>query len=361
MTAIEPVDATAGQVTAAAGATIADLQDSARDAGFLYPVDLASRGSATIGGTVATNAGGLRVLRYGATRAQVMGLQAVLADGNVLDRMEGLTKDNTGYDLPGLLTGSEGTLAIVTAARLRLVSPPVHRATALLGLASLDDALSLLERLRPLPSLDAIEAFFEEGMDLVCRHTGAPRPFPGSHGCYLVVECAAQADPAVELAEILSNAREVQAAAFGQDRAQRAGLWRYREAHTESISAAGVPHKLDVTLPLARMAEFEQRVREAVVKAVPGARAILFGHLGDGNLHVNILGPADDDERADDAVLRLVASLGGSISAEHGIGVAKAPWLHLTRSPADIAAMRAIKKALDPHGILNPGVIFGAR
>jgi FAD/FMN-containing dehydrogenase len=121
-----------------------------------------------------------------------------------------------------------------------------------------------------------------------------------------------------------------------------------------------VPHKLDVTLPLSRMAEFERRVRNAVREAVPGASAILFGHLGDGNLHVNVLGPADDDERADDAVLRLVASLGGSISAEHGIGIAKAPWLHLTRSPADIAAMRAIKQALDPRGILNPGVIFGA-
>ena len=360
ISAVDPVDTTAGQVTAAAGATIADLQDRARDAGFLYPVDLASRGSATVGGTVATNAGGLRVLRYGATRAQVMGVQAVLADGSIVERMDGLTKDNTGYDLPGLLTGSEGTLAIVTATRLRLVNPPARRATTLLGLDSIEDALALLARLRMLASLDAIETFFEEGMALVCRHTGVSRPFPEEHGCYLLVECAGPADPAVELAEALSDAPEVRAAAFGEDRVQREALWRYREAHTESIGAAGVPHKLDVTLPLSRMAEFERRVRNAVREAVPGASAILFGHLGDGNLHVNVLGPADDDERADDAVLRLVASLGGSISAEHGIGIAKAPWLHLTRSPADIAAMRAIKQALDPRGILNPGVIFGA-
>ncbi len=313
----EPVNTMAAQVTAGAGVTITTVQQAAREAGLMYGVDLASRDSATVGGTIATNAGGLRVLRYGATRAQLMGIEAVLPNGEVIERMNGLAKDNTGYDLAGLLTGSEGTLGVVTRAILRLWNPPTSRATALVGLESIADAITLLGRLRGLASLDAIETFFEDGMALVCGHTGMSRPFPGTHGCYLLVECAGQTDPAEELAALLDASPEVKAAAFAQERPQREALWRYREAHTESISANGVPHKLDVTLPLARMVEFEAAVRGAVEAASPGARAILFGHLGDGNLHVNVLGPADDDERADDAVLRLVASLGGSISAEH--------------------------------------------
>ncbi len=356
----EPVDTMAAQVTAGAGVTIATVQQAARDAGLMYGVDLASRDSATVGGTIATNAGGLRVLRYGATRAQLMGIEAVLPNGEIIERMTGLAKDNTGYDLAGLLTGSEGTLAVVTRAILRLWNPPTSRATALVGVDSIAGAIALLGRVRGLASLDAIETFFDDGMALVCDHTGMNRPFPGAYPCYLLIECAGQSDPAEELASLLDGSPEVRAAAFAQERPQREALWRYREAHTESISANGVPHKLDVTLPLSRMVEFESAVRGAVEQATPGARAILFGHLGDGNLHVNVLGPADDDERADDAVLRLVASLGGSISAEHGIGVAKAPWLHLTRSPADIATMRAIKSALDPRGIMNPGAIFGS-
>jgi FAD/FMN-containing dehydrogenase len=160
------------------------------------------------------------------------------------------------------------------------------------------------------------------------------------------------------MTEVLVGCPQVDESALASDAVGRARLWDYRERHTESISAEGIPHKLDVTLPLAKLAEFESRVRGAISDAVPQARPILFGHAGDGNLHVNILGLDPDDERADDAVLRLVASLGGSISAEHGIGVAKLAWLHLTRSDADIAAMRAIKQALDPDGLLNPGVIF---
>jgi len=357
---LEPVDTVAGQVTAEAGVTIARLQDHVRDAGWLYPVDLASRDSATVGGTIATNAGGIRVLRYGPTRAQVAGIECVLPNGEIISRMSGLTKDNTGYDLAGLFTGSEGTLGIVTKARLKLSPPMPARTAALLALRDTAAGLSLLQRLREaLPSLEAIEAFYEEGLRLVCGHTGLPRPFAGGHGCYLLVECAAREDPGMDLAAALAVAPEVVDSVMGIERPQRDRIWRYREAHTESISAAGVPHKLDVTLPLGRMAAFEAEVRQCVADAVPGARAILFGHLGDGNLHVNVLGPAAEDERADDAVLRLAASYGGSISAEHGIGVAKAPWLHLTRSEADIAAMRAIKHALDPGGMMNPGVIFG--
>jgi FAD/FMN-containing dehydrogenase len=173
-----------------------------------------------------------------------------------------------------------------------------------------------------------------------------------------LLECASARDESADLVDVLAGCEAIRDSALGADAADRTRLWAYRERHTEAISAEGIPHKLDVTLPLARLPEFEQRVRAAILRVAPAARPILFGHAGDGNLHVNILGLDPDDERADDAVLRLVAELGGSISAEHGIGVAKRPWLELTRSPQDIAAMRAIKRALDPRGILNPGVIF---
>jgi FAD/FMN-containing dehydrogenase len=356
---IEAVDRLAGHVVAGAGATIAALQQHARRAGLDYPVDLASRDSATVGGTIATNAGGIRVLRYGSTRAQVVGLEAVLADGSLVSRMEGLAKDNSGYDLPGLLTGSEGTLGVVTRAVLRLAPLLERRAVALLALGGTGSALEVAARLRAhLPSLEAVEVFYEGGLDLVCAHTGSARPFARPYPCYLVVECAAHDDPADGLAAVLASAPGIIESAFASDPVRQRALWRYREAHTEAISAAGVPHKLDVTLPLGRLEQFAHEAPGAVHEAHPGARVILFGHLADGNLHVNTLGPGPEEDAADDAVLRLVARLGGSISSEHGIGVAKARWLHLTRSPADIAAMRAIKAALDPRGLLNPGVIF---
>jgi FAD/FMN-containing dehydrogenase len=352
-------DSVSGEITAGAGVTLAALQEHVRPAGWAFGVDLASRDSATIGGMVATNAGGIRVIRYGGMRQQLLGIEAVTAAGDVVSRLPGLMKDNTGYDLAQLLAGSEGTLAIVTAVRLRLVPRLLQRAVALLAVPSLGAALEVVAAVRgAMPSLEAAEVFFPEGVDLVCRHGGLAPPFQGQVGCYVLVECASRRDESVELAEVLASCSEIQDSGLATDAAGRQRLWAYRERHTEAINAEGVPHKLDVTLPLARLVEFEQRVRPAVQSAAPGATPILFGHAGDGNLHVNILGLDPDDERADDAVLRLVAELGGSISAEHGIGVAKRAWLHLTRSTADIAMMRAIKSALDPQGILNPGVIF---
>lgn len=357
--AIEDLDPVAGEVTAGAGVTLAALQQAARAAGWDFGVDLASRDSATIGGMIATNAGGVRVLRYGPTRHQLIGIEAVLADGRVIRRLPGLLKDNSGYDLPGLFAGSEGTLAVITRARLRLIPPRPARAVALLGLDSLADALQLLRGLRAaVPPLEAAEVFFPEGLELVLRHTALPPPFPGPHGCYLLIEAAARHDPVPALAAALESCIDPGRALLAADRPSRDRLWAYRERHTEAISAAGIPHKLDVTLPLARLPEFEAAVRRRLAEVAPSARPILFGHAGDGNLHVNILGPDADDDRPDAAVLELVASLGGSISAEHGIGIAKKPYLNLTRSPADISAMRAIKQALDPGGILNPGVIL---
>jgi FAD/FMN-containing dehydrogenase len=359
LNALEPVDAVAAEVTVGAGVTLATLQRHVRAAGFNFGVDLASRDSATIGGMIATNAGGIRVLRYGSMRHQVVGIEAVRADGAIVRRMPGLTKDNTGYDLPGLFTGSEGTLGIVTAARLRLVPQLTARATALLAVENVAAALAVLGRVRGLPSLEAVEIFFREGVELVCRHTGLPLPFGKAHSTYLLVECAAQQDPTDSLTAALEGAPYLDSAVTNEAR-QRDALWAYRERHTEAINAEGVPHKLDVALPLARLGEFATGVRARLSAAAPEARPILFGHIADGNIHVNVLGLALDDDRGTDAVLRFVAELGGSISAEHGIGIAKTRWLHLTRTPEDIATMRAIKAALDPANMLNPGVIFDA-
>jgi len=357
---ITDIDAVAGELTAGAGVTAAAVQEAALSQGWTLGVDLASRDSATIGGMIATNAGGIRVLRYGAMRRQVLGFEAVLADGRVIRRMSGLVKDNSGYDLAQLLAGSEGTLAVITASRLRLVPALPRRSVALLAFESLQAALPAVARARAkLASLEAAEAFFHDGVELVCRHSGLALPFSAPHPCYVLLETASQRDETADLVGVLAGLEGVLDSALATDRAQRDRLWAYRERHTESINAEGVPHKLDVTLPASRLVEFERRVRGAITETVASARPVLFGHVGDGNLHVNILGLDADDERADDAVLRLVAGLGGSISAEHGIGIAKIPWLHLTRGPADIMTMRAIKEALDPGNLLNPGVIFG--
>jgi FAD/FMN-containing dehydrogenase len=358
LTALDPVDPVSAQVTAGAGVTLERLQQHAAAAGLSFGVDHGARSGATVGGMVATNAGGAQVLRHGTMRAQVMGIEAVLADGRVIRRLAGLLKDNAGYDLTHLLVGSEGTLAVITAARLRLVQRPAHVVTALLGLGSTGDAVDVMWALRDrVPSLNAVEIFYADGLDLVCGHRGLAAPFAARHPVYVVAECAASADPLQELADALEQTRVLDVA-VADDTARRRALWTYREAHNEAIAATGIPHKLDVTVRLGDIVAFEQRVRAVVDEAAPGARTILYGHLGDGNLHVNVIGPEPDDERVDEAVLELVGEFGGSISAEHGVGVAKRRWLHLTRSPEEIAVMVAVKDAFDPHGILNPGVLL---
>jgi len=356
---LDPVDLVAAQVTAGAGVPLARLQEAATAAGLDFPVDLAARDSATVGGMVATNAGGLHVLRYGAMRAQVIGVEAVLADGSVVSRLSGLVKDNTGYDLSQLLVGSEGTLGIVTAARLRLVAAHPERVVALLGLPGTAEAVAVVDSLRRrVEGLQAAELFFDDGLELVRAHGGLPAPLSQPWTAYLVVECAGLTDPSEALFEVLAELDLPESAtAVATEPAGRARLWAYRERHTEAISALGVPHKLDVTLPQSRLAEFSVEVRRVVEEAAPGSTVVLFGHVGDGNLHVNVVGPPPHDESVDDAVLRLVAAMHGSISAEHGIGRAKMRWLPLARSDSELAAMRALKTALDPDGLFNPGVL----
>ena len=359
LSAVGLADATAGQLTAGAGATLSDLHRAAAAAGWAYGVDMASRDSATVGGTVATNAGGTRVLRHGDTRAQVLGIEAVLGDGSVVSHLGGLVKDNTGYHLPSLLCGSEGTLAVVTAARLRLVPRADERVTALVAFGAVADAVAAAGSLRrALASLDAAELLLDPGLALVCSVTGRGRPFPSAHGAYLLVEAADASSPLDDLAGAVESLAGAEDVAVAVDSVRAADLWHYREAHTEAIATLGPAHKLDVAVPADALAAFVDAVPAVVAAVAPRARTWLFGHVCDGNVHVNVTGVAPGDAAVDDAVLRRVAALGGSISAEHGIGTAKRAWLGLGRSPAEIAAFRAVKRALDPDGILNPNVLL---
>ena len=353
---IGDIDTDAGQVTAGAGVAVAALNAAALQADMVYGVDLASRDSATIGGTIATNAGGVNVVRYGSTREQVIGIEAVLADGRVLRRMQPLAKDSTGYDLPGLLTGSEGTLGIITAARVRLHPLQRERVVALMGVQSTAEALSILRAVRRLPSLHAVEWFHRKGMDVVRAHTGAPDPLPREYPTYVLVECAAATDPSEELAAALDTCSAIGDIAVGRDRGDRERLWSYRERAAESLSAAGIVLKYDVGVPPDRLVAFEEQA--AQLCADIGGELFLYGHLAECNVHANVLEADPEDKALDDAILRLVAAMGGTISAEHGVGIAKRPWLHLTRDEVDRAAMGAVKSALDPAGLLNPGVLL---
>jgi FAD/FMN-containing dehydrogenase len=359
MSAVGPVDHGSGQLTAEAGVTVADLQAAAKGAGWAYPIDLASRDSATVGGTIATNAGGLRVIRFGDTRRHLVGVEAVLGTGAVVSHLGGLRKDNTGYHLPGLFCGSEGTLGVVTAARFDLVPALDHQAVALVAFDDVRGAIDAAVALRRgMPALSAAEIFFDDGLELVCASSGLHRPFASPHVSYLLVEAMAAADPTGDLADMVASLSDVADVAVAPDSVRAAGLWRYREGHTEAINRVGVPHKLDVTLPAEGFVEFVAQVRELVGDVAPGSRTWLFGHAGDGNIHVNVTGLGNEDERVDDAVLRIAASFGGSISAEHGIGAAKRRWLTLNRSDDEIATFRAIKRALDPSSVMNPNVLL---
>ena len=355
LSALGEVDRTTAQVEAGAGVTLGALQEHARAAGFDAGMDFAARDSATLGGIASTDAGGLVALRHGTARSRVAGLEAVLGDGTVVRRMSGLLKDNAGYALPALLIGSEGTLGVITRVRWKLVTPSTERVAALVPLDSIEAAAELLGVLRTrVASLEAVEFFLPEGLELVSSYLGVDAPV-GDAAVYLIVEAAGPVDPTEELAEVLPED-----ALVADDTASRRRMWRLRESHTEAIAAAGVAHKIDVGVPLTALGEFLTRVPAVVAELAPDARTILFGHLADGNVHVNLLGVDAAGDAVDEAVLRLVAELGGTISAEHGVGIAKAPYLGLVRGADEIGAMRAIKDALDPARLLNPGVVLSS-
>jgi FAD/FMN-containing dehydrogenase len=346
-----PVDQEASQVTVGAGVTLQRVADA--DPDLDLGILIASRDSATVGGAVATNAGGLRVLRFGPMRAQLRGIEAVLADGTVVSHLAGLAKDNTGYDYPSLLAGSEGTLAVVTQARLRLVPRLRDTVTALAGLHDLDELHALARQaVRAVPGLVSAEFFTSSGLDILVARAGLAPPLATRTAAYLLLE-ASGPGALDDLADVIGD-REV---AVAESAAARARLWSYRERHPEAAGFLGVPIKLDVSVPAGQWVRLASEAAAVVAAVDPGAAVVTFGHVADGNLHVNIVPAEAADGRHEDALLSFVASLGGSISAEHGIGALKARWLPLARTEAELALFARIRSAFDPAGTLNPNVL----
>lgn len=354
--ALGPVDGLSGQVTVGAGATLEAVQDHVGPSGLELPIDLAARSGATIGGMVATNAAGALAARYGAMRSHVAGLEAVLGDGRVLRRLNGLLKDTAGYDLPATLVGSEGTLAAITQVRLRLTRRPRRRMSAMVGVPDMGRAVGLTVHLRARLGgiLEAADVFDAAGMELACGRLRAGNPLGCDHPLYVIIEVADDDEPLEALADALADEPAVAVA----EGSRREELWSFREVLNEAVGAEGVALKLDVSVSIGALEAFVGQLRALLARELPHARLVLWGHLADGNLHVNLLGCDPDDHRGEELVLRLVADAGGSISAEHGIGIAKRDWLHLTRSPTEIALMRAIKHAFDPAGVLGPGRVL---
>jgi FAD/FMN-containing dehydrogenase len=360
-TEVGSVDESTGQLPVGAGVTLATVQATAVRAGWEMPLDLGARDGATVGGLVATDAGGAMALAHGTMRERVAGLAVVLPDGRVAERLGGLLKDNAGYSWPSLMVGSEGTLGIITSVLVRLLPRRAARVAALFAVRGVNDAMQLPITLRRLaPSLEAADFFLDEGVTVVERQLDdICLPLQRRTPCYVVVECVGATDPMPEVAEAAEAAEDVivdQAAA--DDTAGRREIWRLREALPEALVRAGVPVKVDVAVPLTAVARFTDEVSAVVASAASGAETVLWGHLGDGNVHVNVLDAQDASVAVEERVLRLAAELGGTVSAEHGIGVSKAQHLALVRSPEELELLRALKTAVDPAGSMNPGVVF---
>lgn len=348
LTGIGEIDTTDKRVRVGAGVTLAALQRAAADARLLFGVDLAARDSATVGGMASTNAGGLRTVRYGNMREQVLGLEVALPDGTVLQRDSRVRSDNTGYDMASLFVGAEGTLGVITALDLRLHPVPAHRATALCGFGDLDALVTAARALRDVPSIAALEL-----VDGRAASLGVSLPVDGDW--LLLVELAGNSEQTAILAGALAHLPMLGEPVVGVDTQDQQRLWRLREVLTETIARFGVPLKFDVSLPLSEIPRFA-----AAARGLAGdATTILFGHIGEGNLHLNLLGCGAEDEAARyAAMMDLIAAHGGNVSSEHGVGSVKRTYLAMSRTPADIAVMRAIKSALDPTGYLNPAVLF---
>jgi len=352
------VDRLALQVSVDAGVTIEQLQTAVASHGLRYGVDFGGRGSATVGGTIATNAGGLNVLRHGMTRAQVIGVEVVLGTGEIIGLMSGLVKNNTGYSIPDMMCGSEGTLGVITKARLRLIADQPFRQTALLAFDNVDAAVAATAQLRvALPGLEAAELMLADGVSLVCEEFELSAPLGGTHPVFLLVETASESDDLERLIQHVAELDGVADTAIAADERQRQLLWRLRDDHTTAINRVGVPCKFDVTLPHDQIAAFIPEVKNLIAALAPTSTTWIFGHVGDGNLHVNVTG-LDGDDVLDKSVYELVIAMGGSISAEHGIGTAKSAYLPMQRSAAELNLMRGLKAVCDPNGILNPSVIF---
>jgi FAD/FMN-containing dehydrogenase len=371
--AIREVDPHAEVMICEAGVTLAEAQAAALAADRLFPLSLASEGTCTIGGNVSTNAGGVTVIAYGNMRDLVTGVEAVLADGRVVHGLSKLRKDNTGYDVKSLFVGSEGTLGIVTAASLRLFPNPRTRATAFVGLASPERALELLgvARERLGGGITSFELIGRMAYDITVGNKLARAPLTGAHPWYVLIEASSQIAQGLDeaFAGALEAALErgvIEDAAIAASLDQRHEFWKLRDSIPEAQVREGGSIKHDVSVPLAAVPAFLREADAAVRALIPGCRPVPFGHLGDGNIHYNVSQPVGADTKAflarwyemNDAVHAVVAKFGGSISAEHGIGVMKRKLLPLVKDPVALDLMRALKRTLDPNGILNPGKVL---
>ncbi len=379
MRRIDEVDRLGATVRVQAGAITEAVHAHCAPHGLTWPVDFASKGSSTVGGNIATNAGGVKVIRYGLTRQWVLGLEVVLANGQVLSGPGALEKNNTGLDLRQLFIGSEGTLGVVTEATLKLTRLPGITTVMLFGVRDVAGVLRLFREARSGPfTISAYEFFSQRCLDRVVAHRNLRPPFPEPSDYYVLLEVEGEGSTDADAARLAERLEPWIERVFGEDLAtngtlaQHSGeardLWALREGISESLSATGLLHKNDVSLPIAALDAFAADLEQLFSVRYPGWEVCLFGHVGDGNLHINVMKPAAMDraefftktKEADRDLFAIVQRHGGSISAEHGIGILKKPFLSFTRSAIELDVMRAVKRALDPNGILNPGKILDA-
>ncbi len=372
---VRQLDAANDSLIVEAGCTLAETQAAARGIDRLFPLSLGSQGTAQIGGNLSTNAGGTAVLRYGMMRDLVLGLEVVLADGSVMSGLKSLRKDNTGYDLKSLFIGAEGTLGVITAACLKLYPLPADTATALVGIDAPRQALDLLGQLRRAvgDALTAFELMPRIAVELTVRHiAGVANPLDQAAPWYLLIELSSpnpRAGLCASLGDALAQAAAqgiVRDAAIASSLAQSNAMWKLRESVPEAQRHHGASLKHDVSVPVSRIPQLIERGAALVERLVPEGELVSYGHMGDGNLHFNVGQRTDTSGAAflsrarplESAIFDLVESLGGSISAEHGIGRLKAAEFAARADPVELAAMRAVKRALDPRGILNPGKVL---
>jgi FAD/FMN-containing dehydrogenase len=368
MRELRPVDTAGRTVRAQAGAVTEAVHRHTQPFGLTWPVDFASKGSSTVGGNIATNAGGVRVVRYGTTRRWVLGVEVVLASGRILELGGSLEKDNTGLSLKELFVGSEGILGVITAATLKLSPLPADARVLLLALPSMDAVLDVFAGTNEGPFvLSAYEFFSDRCLERVMRHRRLPAPLAVRSPFYALLEVEPRSNGALDdwMAKLIERGPTLDGA-LSANEAQLRSLWQYREGISESLAATGMPHKQDVSVPIARLGAFTHDLERTLMNRYPDHEICLFGHIGDGNVHVNLMKPdaMTRDEflastaTADHALFHLVRSHGGSISAEHGIGLLKKAYVPYTRTPDQIDLMRAIKRVFDPEGLMNPGKVI---
>lgn len=365
MAGVEHIDRESGTVTLRAGTILSEAQRAVEAEGWLLPIDLGARDSCRVGGCIATNAGGQRVMRYGSTRANLLGIEAALASGEVVGDLRGQIKDNTGYHLPSLFCGAEGTLGVVTRAVVRLHPLPAGRLTALCGLADFAAVLALLALARKgLPRLSAFEVMWGAHFRLNAELLNT-RPLAEMPNFAVILETETDDSPAEAGAfeSLLEQAFEsgiIADAALPKSQQELRRIWEIREGVEMDGQLPGLVN-LDISAPASKLGRLAEAARVRLEAALPGINVLIYGHLGDGNLHITAAQPGygpDFAHQVDAVVYPLVASEGGSISAEHGIGTHKRGWLHLMRTPPELALMRRIKAAFDPNGIMNPGKLL---